>query len=257
MKRISDIGWVPIMEKREIEDLINEFSLRKHKWQNYFGVDLTNVEAVHIGDNLFLKKRYDGFSRIYVMANDESALIDYLLDLPCNHIINIPSRIGIDVWMPVLEKTKFQQIATYRRYVYSNYRKGTDKNLAFATVEDLDCINNELHHFFSPLTGHLPTAEELAKMIEEKQMVVNRNQEGKVEGALCYQIKSKKAELPFWFDCGGNGLSLLFKVFHLCHCSEVRQIVFWVNDENLNTIALHKMLGAKTDGLVDFIFNKV
>ena len=62
------------MEKREIENLINEFSLSKHKWQNYFGVNLADVEAVHIGDNLFLKKPYDGFCRIYVMANDESVL---------------------------------------------------------------------------------------------------------------------------------------------------------------------------------------
>lgn len=244
------------MEEREIGNLINEFSAGKHKWQNYFGIDLTDTEAVHIGDNLFLKKRYDGFSRIYVMANDESVLTDYLLNLPCNHVINVPSRVGIDTWTPVLVKTKFRHVATYSRYVYSNYRKGNDKNLAFATVEDLEHINNELHHFFSPLTGHLPNTEELAEMIEEKRIVVNRNTEGKVDGALCYKIKGKKAELPFWFDRGGDGLSLLFKVFYLCHCAEVRQIVFWVNDENANTISIHKMLGAKADGLVDYIFNK-
>lgn len=257
MERISDNGRAPIIEKREIENLINEFSLRKHKWQNYFGVDLTDVEVEHIGDNLFLKKRYDDFSRIYVMANDESLLEDYLFKQPCNHTIDILSRIGIDFWAPVLEKTNYRQIATYRRYVYNNYRKGTDKNITFATIEDLECIYNELHYFFSPLTGHLPNTEELAKIIEEKQIVINRNPEGNVTGALCCQIKGRKAELPFWFDRGGNGLSLLFKVFHLCHCADVRQIVFWVNDENVDTIAIHKMFGAKTDGLVDYIFNKV
>lgn len=255
-KSISNIGLTLTTGKEEIESLINDFSASKHKWQNYFGIDLTDTEAAYGGDNLFLKKQYNGFCRIYIMANGESILTDYLSILPCNHIINIPSRVGIDIWTPILEKNKFRQIATYSRYVYSNYRKGNDKNLVFATVEDLEHINNELHHFFSPLTGHLPNIEELLKMIEEKRIVVNRNTEGKVEGALCYQIKGKKAELPFWFDRSGDGLSLLFNVFYLCHCAEVRQIVFWVNDENINTISIHKMLGAKADGLVDYIFNK-
>ncbi len=93
-------------------------------------------------------------------------------------------------------------------------------------------------------------------MILDSQIVVNRDDEGKVNGALCYKIKGKKAELPFWFDKGGDGLSLLFNVFFLCHQADVRQIVFWVNDRNTNTIAIHSMLGAKADGLVDYIFNK-
>lgn len=244
------------MEEKEIERLINEFSTSKHKWQNYFGVDLIDTEALQEGDNLYLKKIFDGYSRVYIMANEEEALTDYLSNLSCNHVINIPSRNGIDVWNPILEKAKFRQIATYRRYTYINYRKGNNKNLEFAKKEDLEHINNELHHFFSPLTGHLPNQEELAKMIEGKQIVVNRDSEGTVEGALCYEIKGKKAELPFWFDRGGDGLSLLFNVFYLCHQAEVRQVVFWVNDENTNTIAIHTLLGAKADGLVDYIFNK-
>ncbi len=238
-----------------LKDVLDKAFVTKHSFSNYFGIDIDGVRYYGNEENLFLLKPYDGFNRVYMMANNEELIKQVMKSLPTNSCINIPSKKGIESWIPLLEKAGYKQIATYRRYGYINYRKGNNKNLDFAKTSDLSVIETELHSFFSPLTGHLPNKEELSKMIEDKQIVVNRDLDGYVIGALCYQIKGKKAELPFWFDKGGDGLTLLFNVFYLCHQAEVRQIVFWVNDINTNTIAIHSMLGAKEDGLVDYIFN--
>lgn len=248
-----------VFETLALDDLkrvIDNACIKKHAYSNYFGIDLNNVKCYGDEDNLFLVKQYDGFSRVYMMANDEEMIKAVLKSLSENSCINIPSKKGIELWLSILAEAGYNQIATYRRYAYVNYRKGNDKNLFFAEMKDLQLIESELHSFFSPLTGHLPNTSELAKMIEGKQIVVNRDENGVVNGGLCYQITGKKAELPFWFDRSGDGLALLFKVFFLCHQFDVRQIIFWVNDVNENTIAIHNMLGAKTDGLVDYIFNK-
>lgn len=248
--------FIAELDLDSFKKVIDNACIKKHTFNNYFGIDLSNVKCYGDEENLFIVKQFDGYSRIYIMANDEELVKEVLKSLPCNICINIPSKKGIDAWLPLLGEGGMKQIATYQRYGYVNYRKGNDKNLRFAEKEELSIIDKELHHFFSPLTGHLPKAEELSKMIDEKQIVVNRDAEGKLNGALCYQIKGKKAELPFWFDRAGDGLALLFNVFYLCHQADVRQIVFWVNDVNTNTIAIHKMLGAKEDGLTDYIFNK-
>lgn len=238
-----------------LKEIIDSACLKKHAYSNYFGLDLNNVSYYGDEDNLFILKPYDGYNRVYLMANDEEIIKRVFRDLPLNSCINIPSKNGIDTWGRLFDASGYNQIATYRRYGYTNYRKGNDRNLHFAELRDLELIERELHNFFSPLTGHLPNKEELTWMIEKKQIVVNRDENNHVNGALCYQIKGKKAELPFWFDKSGNGLSLMFNVFYLCHQADVRQIVFWVNDENTGTIAIHTMLGAKADGLVDYIFN--
>ena len=238
-----------------IKEVIDRACLKKHAFSNYFGIDLDRVKYYGDEENLFLIKPYEGYNRVYLMANDERLVRKVLPALPHNSCINVPSRRGIDGWETILSESGYKQIATYHRYGYANYRKGNERCLDFAEQQDLDLIERELHSFFSPLTGHLPETAELAKMIEEKQIVVNRDESGQVNGALCYQIKGNKAELPFWFDKGGDGLSLLFNVFYLCHKSDVRQILFWVNDLNTNTIAIHTMFGAKADGLVDYIFN--
>ena len=238
-----------------LKGVIDRACLKKHAYSNYYGIDLYGVKYYGDEENLFIIKPYEGFYRVYIMANDEWTVKKVLQTLPQNSCINIPSRKGIDAWGTILNEAGYRQIATYHRYGYVNYRKGNDRLLLFAELQDLDLIESELHKFFSPLTGHLPNIVELTKMIDNKQIVVNRDECGQVNGALCYQIKGKKAELPFWFDKGGDGLSLLFNVFYLCHQSDVRQILFWVNDLNVDTIAIHTMLGAKVDGLVDYIFN--
>lgn len=239
-----------------LKNVIDNACIKKHAFNNYFGIDLSNVKCYGNEENLFIVKRFDGYCRVYIMANDKELIKEVLKSLPYNSCINIPSKKEIDTWLPLLSEGGMKQIATYQRYGYVNYRKGNDKNLKFAEKEDLYVIEKELYHFFSPLTGHLPNIVELSKMIDEKQIVVNRDSEGILKGALCFQIKGKKAELPFWFDRTGDGLSLLFNVFFLCHQAGVRQIVFWVNDENTSTIAIHKMLGAREDGLIDYMFIK-
>jgi len=239
-----------------LKSIVDKACIKKHTFTNYFGIELNNVKWYGDDENLFIVKQFEGYSRVYLMANDEKIIKNILSSLPLDSCINIPSKNGIDNWLPLLTGSGFKQIATYQRYGYINYRKGNDKNLMFAEKDDISIIDKELHYFFSPLTGHLPNLDELSLMIDEKQIVVNRDDTGVLNGALCFKVKGKKAELPFWFDRTGDGLSLLFKVFYLCHQADVRQIIFWVNDVNQNTIAIHKMLGAKEDGLIDYVFNK-
>lgn len=250
---MKQIELIP-RDKRYTE-LINSFCLKKHLLSNYFGVDNNDIEYYFSESTLLIKSNYEGYSRIYLMSDNINEVKELLTQLPANCVINIPSRKGVGEWTQVLTEGGYQPLATYHRYVYSNYRKGNDKKLSYATVDDIQDITKNLNEIFSPLTGHLPDEESLKGLININAIVVNRNEEGAVNGALCFIIKGKRCELSFWFDKGGNGLSLLLNVFYLCHQKDVRNIAFWVNDVNNDTIGIHKLLGAKEDGMVDYIYN--
>lgn len=236
-------------------ELVNSFCLKKHLLSNYFGIDNNDIEYYYSESTFLIKSNYEGYSRIYLMSDNINETQELLTQLPANCVINIPSRKGVDEWNHALKGGGYQPLATYHRYVYSNYRKGSDKKLTFSTEDDIPEIIKNLNDTFSPLTGHLPDEVYLKELINNKAIVVNRNEEGVVNGALCFIIKGKRCELPFWFDKGGNGLSLLYNVFFLCHQKDIRNIFFWVNDANTDTIGIHKLLGAKEDGMVDYIFN--
>lgn len=220
------------IDSSELEHIIGKVASVKHTYNNYYGIDLNDVEYYKIEDDLFLRKKFDGYSRIYLMANDEDNIIDVLKKLPSNYVINIPSKKDITDWLPMLKESGYKNIAVYHRYVYTNFKKGNDKYLEFAQLSDIECLQKHLHFFFSPLTGHLPNDKELSVLINNQSIVVNRDENGEVSGALCYKLSGRRAELPFWFDKDGNGLSLLYNVFSLCHKKDVRSIQFWVNDVN-------------------------
>lgn len=244
------------VENDNLKAIIDDFSSIRHTFNNYYGIDLNGVECIVEADNLFLIKRFIGYNRLYMIANDSSVVIEVLRMIPSNTVINIPSRTEPFVWDALFKDSRIEPLAKYHRLNYTNYRKGNNKNLEYANESDTHIIIGQLNDFFSPLTGHLPSTDELTKMINNKTIIVNRDEQNQISGAISCQIIGKKAELTFWYDYADNGLSLLYNVFFVCHEKEVRIITFWVNDENANTIGIHEMLGAKKDGLTDYIYIK-
>lgn len=188
------------------------------------------------------------------MSDDVDEVKDLLSRVSGNCAINIPTRKELGIWNEILLESGFNHIATYSRFVYSDYKKGHIHGLSFAVIGDLPKIQSELLNFFDPITGHLPSKEELEDLIVNECIVVNRDVQGLVSGAICYKVKGRVAELPFWFDIKGNGLNLLYNIYKLCHEKGLKKISFWVNDKNAATARLHKLLGAKEDGLQDYIY---
>jgi hypothetical protein len=244
------------LDSDKLRELIYVFSSKKHIFSNYYGIGLTNVKVFESGDNLFLLRHFDGFCRLYIIASDVEIVRSVLFIVPQNTVINIPSKTGVDIWDTLFSGSEIELLAKYHRFNYVNYRKGNKKHLDFAKIDEASVIARHLDHFFSPLTGHLPTISELTEMISNDTVLVNRNEQGIISGALSCQISGRKGELTFWYDYNGNGLSLLYNAFYLCREKDVRIITFWINGENLDTMRLHEMLGAKRDGLIDYIFVK-
>jgi len=209
-----------------------------------------------ITDNsLFLSKDFGEFSRVYILSNDKDEIVNILSKLSPNSVINIPSRKGINDWSQVFDKSGYKQIALYHRYIYRKYPQRRSKKLEFAKESDHSQISNFLKKYFSPITGHLPSDEELLKLIINRNVLVNRGSGHKVNGALCFSIENKKCYLAFWFDESGMGLSLLNNVFSICTENDIKTISFWVNDENVDVMKIHALFGALPDGMKDYVFN--
>ena len=74
------------IEIQQLTNIVDERCSFKYTWNNYFGIDLNDVECYLQNDILVLKKSFGDYSRIYLMTNSETELIDVLKTLPKNSI---------------------------------------------------------------------------------------------------------------------------------------------------------------------------
>lgn len=238
-----------------MSELIDSRICRKYLYTNFYGIDYSDTSILKTENSLFISKDFGEFSRIYILSNEKDEIVNVLSKLSSNSVINIPSRKGIEDWIQILNMSGYRQIALYHRYIYRKYPQRRSKKLEFANEKDHSQIAYFLKKYFSPITGHLPNDVELFNLIANKNILVNRDNEHNVNGAICFNIENKKCYLAFWFDESGMGLSLLNNVFSICSENDVKTICFWVNEENVDVIKMHTLFGALPDGMKDYIFN--
>lgn len=238
--------------RHSIDDAVAHHPL----FNNFFGIELNDVECAQINNSICIRKRYDGYNRIYVIAETKKDLQEIIASLEVYDTINIPSKTDINDWDSILSASDCIKIATYHRYVYKELPTRDVPYPDFAIMEDLGRIHTRLFELFSPVTGHLPDKKQLSFLIKNKNILVNRDADGNVNGALCFTATGKKGDLPFWYDDNADmkGLYLLYNAFSIFKNNNVRFVHLWINDSNKKAIKIHKLIGAVPDGLIDNIY---
>lgn len=243
----------------EIKELFNDFICRKNYFCNCFTLIEGNCDYfIDEHKTLFIiRKKETDFYRIYCIAYTEEVFCSMLENLDKNHVINIPSKKSIDEFDALFTHYNYKQIAKYKRYRNVSFKSRGKTKCDYASLNDIDAIYKLLYENFSPITGYLPSYDDLHSMINKSEIFINRDKEtDEVIGIIGCQIEKSQCYLPFWIDKGGQGLLLLFSVFNKMVESGIKRIYFWINSENTDTIKLHELLGAKFDGLTDYIYKK-
>ena len=186
-------------------------------------------------------------------------LADMLKSLDTEYVINIPSKKGIDNWCGLLEKSGFEHFATYSHYLnlaVPDMKKRPTSTGAFAKLDELQQIYDLLYRSFTTYASHLPSKEELREMISNNRMFVDHDNNGNVCGVNIFTITGTNAYGNAWVDEGERGLDIFIDMFNLFIDKGVKRFTFWVNDRNNKVIKMHKIMGAKPDGLKDYTYIK-
>ena len=242
--------------EEQVCDLINKHMFGRPFFNNYFGIDLSSVDVFEKDYILLIRKKCEGFYRIYALVQTEELFVELLDKLPKDYVLNIPTRKDISMLDKLFINHGWKRVAVYNRYSNKRIKKRNAFIPNFAAPVELDLIYDMLYQNFSSITGYLPTREELKVMIDQNNILVDRNESNVICGIIGYRIDKNKCYLPFWIDKEGNGLNLLFSVYNIAIDNGVKLIYFWVNDINVDTIRIHTLLGATKDGLTDYIYMK-
>ena len=223
----------------------------------YSASDDSNYEMIELTDSVIIRRSVHDFYRLYVCSSNLKELKDALLELKDNtYIINIPTKKTIDDWKDLFNGTGFDYLARYDRYFNTQIEQRDSEIGQTALSNDIEGIYNLIYcGQFSEYTDYLPSREELTKMIDNNQIIVNKDGE-KVLGVIIYTIEGKKCYINLWIDRSGEGLFLLFDVYNIMVEQGIKASYFWVDSLNKKVIKIHKLTGAVPDGISDYTFIK-
>lgn len=255
-KEYKDMVFHPFTQ----EELANSQKIIKKNGKLFFRNlptldNVSNYQILETNSTILVRKKEHDFYRLYIYSNDEKDLKVVLRSISNEtYLINIPTKNTIADQQMVLNDCGFRLCGIYGRYFNKSIIRREDECGMFASPEDFVDIKEMLYESFSPYTDYIPEDEELQSMITNQQVLVNRYNDGKVGGIVIFTIGGKKGYINVWLDKTGNGIPLMYKTYNIFESKGVNYVYFWINSQNKNVIVLHRMMGAKPDGLLDYTF---
>jgi len=243
------------------QEYVQAIYSRRTVFSNYFGQAFEENDKYFETNNTFLlSKSVRDFSRLYIASNDKKELVEILSGLKGTNVVNIPTKGDIRDVEAIMAESGYELIGVYERFVYNvkNLTAADDiSKIEFAKAGDEEKIYNIYSTWpeFSFYTDYLPTQEELKKFIENKSVIVNK-QEDDIVGTFIIEPQGRKYYLRLWIDISKKGLGLLKNVFSILKYNKIDFAYLWVNSNNKRVIALHQLFGATPDGLKDYTFIK-
>jgi hypothetical protein len=206
--------------------------------------------------------REDGFRRLHFAGNSVEALAaDLKFFLSGNPaagpiVTDVTARELDPALEGALEGSGFEPYGTYRRLTAAAVQNPKIRQRTFATAADLPYLYEHLYRVFDKYSDHLPTAARLRELLESKQALVLRKNEGIVAYVIFHQ-SGERAHFNYLYCDSESPLSLvaLLRMFYSELTDRgIRTCFAWVRDDRASLIAMHRHFGLLTDGLKDFIF---
>lgn len=222
---------------------------------NYFSLDLVNTEYLRTDFSLILRKTYSNFSRLYFLSKDIDDLKKTLQKVQPVSVVNIPTRDDITLYDEILTVSGYSLYKVYETYYNNNIHGNDIFQEQFAGVEDIERVKYLLYSKLNVYTDHLPDDDDLLKMIKNKQVMVNF-ENNEICGIFIFSLQGKKCYFNFWVDIGKNGLFLIYNMYNYLKQEDIKYAYLWVDNANKKVIGMHKLMGCKPNGDKDYVYVK-
>ncbi len=247
-----------------IDTIKNKINVLKQKatspsYTNYFLQELQSKSFNTKYSNhsiVFFDKDVD-FYRLYFFSSDLHDLSMIINDLKIRQTtVDIITKSFSQNLHTLFLESGFKNIALYKRIENKNLPVYySNENFSFADIKELEFLYERLFNDFDKYTDHFPTFEKLKILIDNKQVIVVRD-ESKISGYIIYQIQGKKVHLNYWYNEGNqlNSLVLLINFYGLMNEKGIKSGFGWTNIKKQDVIKTHQKIGYKFDGLEDYIY---
>ena len=228
---------------------------------NYFRQEMVGQQILVTASDqtiLLANDEYD-FFRLYFFTSDLADLGQVLhhVRYPGDVVIGYLTKQPDQNVAATFEQGGFLPIATYARMeAYQLPCQLPNPALNYAVGSDADQLHEDLFRAFNKYTDHLPTKTRLFEYIKKRQVIVMRR-DGKIVGAVCFQLQGLKVNYNYIYSFSGNGLDFLQlqnNFYGAMNQRGIRAGFLWINKANNRLAALYQATGWQFDGLQDYFY---
>lgn len=222
---------------------------------------IENIEFLHFSKTVLYFERDTNFTRIYFSSTDLNELEFALRSIPSNQnpAISYVDKTKNQDLVAAITSSGFKEIAQYARMKKLDFTiTQNDREERYAILSETERIHDLLNQHFNPITDYLPSKEEIAQLIDQKQIIVEREND-KVTGFVVFRVNHRTVNFNFLLNCGrpGNGTILKHSFLRCMAARNVTSGFLWVNTLNTPAQRLYERFGWQFDGLYDWFFHQV
>ena len=169
-------------------------------------------------------------------------------DSQCQTAVDALFRVGAKQAASLVRMTRINVSMEYE----------SDKNVEFASIEDLPWLNNTLHRYFNAKLEQLPLMEELERYVN-RHWILKCVENGQIIGFIILEKNASTLYLRYWFTLPEYrekrvGSRLLRRFFE--EGKDTRRQILWVMQDNENAIKRYEHYGFKNENMYDYIMIK-
>ena len=228
---------------------------------NYFRQEMVGERILVAATDatiLFLNDEYD-FFRLFFFTSDLADLGQALqhAEYPGDVVVGYLTKKADKPVVAAFEQGGLRPLAIYGRMeTYSLPRQRPNPVLEYAVPADADQLHQDLFRAFNKYTDHLPTKGRLLDYIRNDQVIVKR-QNGRIVGAVCFQLHGLKVNYNYIYSLSGHGLDFLQLQNNFYGVMNQRGIhagFLWIDLANDRLANLYRASGWRFDGLQDYFY---
>jgi hypothetical protein len=252
--------------KMTSEQVLNELDLLSDKISgevitNYYLNNFSSGDLTVIKENnsiVVLDKEFD-FYRTYFYS-DNLATIKSIIGSINNKSLTLEylSKENPVELKNMLSGIMFKEISVHHKIVNKTLPKlKVNKELTFASTEDVTELYDSLVTNFNKYSDHLPSIPFLENAIKNDNIIIYRNN-GKITAYIIFELKGKTSYFGFWFSSQHDnpviGINLMINLYGILNSKGIKMAYGWVKDDNFKVIEIHKKFGFFFEGSTNYIF---
>lgn len=256
------------MVSEQLKSAIEKIKENGRTVSNVYSVDSINnvISFYHNAEAVLMISKDHGVNRLYYYAHRLGHIKELLVQLPVNEYVLEYMTKDPEDYCDELKYMGFKRLARMMRMSVRDYASvANNKTLTeyydetigvYPRTEIAGEINQVLWNVFDTRVSHLLTEYEIMRSIENNEILIHQNEEGKIDAILQSVCNPRKFYINQIYNGAARNIihAMLQRRLKEYTAAGGKYVYAWVEYDNIASVKFHQKYGLQHDGMWNMVY---